>query len=114
MQAKLTLSLTFKYIISYKIRKVLPSNHGRTDKQVHISQNTFILLILLSLYEALNGMISIVPGGVVVDEKYKTDLVTTFLSWCIKKDTRAVLKHRTINYQSKQMNKNVSPKEMQF
>lgn len=84
MQAKLTLSLTFKYIISYKIRKVLPSNRGRTDKQVHISQNTFILLILLSLYEALNGMISIVPGGVVVDEKYKTDLVTTFLSWCIK------------------------------
>lgn len=49
-----------------------------------ISQNIFFLLILLSVWSTCR-MISIVPDVVRFDEKCKTDLVTKFLAWFIKR-----------------------------
>lgn len=84
LQTKLTLSFTFKHFISYENKKALQVTMEELISKSPISQNIFFLLILLSVWSTCR-MISIVPDVVRFDEKCKTDLVTKFLAWYIRR-----------------------------
>lgn len=84
LQTKLTLSFTFKHFIFYENKKALQVTMEELISKSPISQNIFFLLILLSVWSTCR-MISIVPDVVRFDEKCKTDLVTKFLAWYIRR-----------------------------